>query len=37
MVLENGRMIQWGTHDKLMEQEGYYKELYFNQLSSKEN
>ena len=37
MVLENGRMIQWGTHDELMEQEGYYKELYFNQLSGKEN
>ena len=37
LVLENGRMIQWGNHDELMEQEGYYKELYFNQLSSKEN
>lgn len=37
LVLENGRMIQWGNHEALMEQEGYYKELYFNQLSGKEN
>ena len=37
IVLENGRVIQTGTHDELMAQEGYYKELYINQLSGKES
>ncbi|WP_445384477.1 ABC transporter ATP-binding protein [Robiginitalea sp. IMCC44478] len=37
MVLENGKIIQFGKHEQLISQEGYYKELYINQLSEKEN
>lgn len=37
IVLESGRVIQEGTHDELLSQQGYYKELYINQLSGKEN
>ncbi|MEZ4809241.1 MAG: ABC transporter ATP-binding protein [Allomuricauda sp.] len=36
IVLENGRIIQEGTHEELNNIEGYYKELYLNQLSEKE-
>ncbi|PWL38248.1 ABC transporter [Flagellimonas aquimarina] len=36
IVLENGSIIQEGTHDELNNIEGYYKELYLNQLSEKE-
>ena len=36
IVLENGSILQTGTHDELMAREGYYKELYINQLSEKE-
>jgi ATP-binding cassette subfamily B protein len=37
IVLEQGEIIQQGTHDLLVNQEGYYKELYMHQLSEKEN
>ncbi len=37
IVLENGRVLQRGTHDQLMAQDGYYKQLYINQLSGKES
>ncbi len=37
LVLEDGKLIQQGTHDALNAVEGYYKELYKNQLSEKEN
>ena len=37
IVLENGKILQTGTHDELMAKEGYYKELYINQLSEKES
>ncbi|WP_419214165.1 ABC transporter ATP-binding protein [Maribacter sp. X9] len=37
LVLEDGKLIQQGTHDELNSKEGYYKELYHNQLSEKEN
>lgn len=37
IVLESGRVIQEGTHGELLSQQGYYKELYINQLSGKEN
>lgn len=37
LVLEDGRLLQEGTHDDLINTEGYYKELYINQLSEKEN
>ncbi|TXN35059.1 ABC transporter ATP-binding protein [Flagellimonas hymeniacidonis] len=36
IVLENGAIIQEGTHEELNNVEGYYKELYLNQLSEKE-
>ncbi|MDX1313931.1 MAG: ABC transporter ATP-binding protein [Eudoraea sp.] len=36
IVLEDGEILQEGTHDLLVEQEGYYKELYMHQLSEKE-
>ena len=37
IVLENGSIIQEGNHLSLIEEEGYYKHLYNNQLSEKEN
>ncbi|MGB5171808.1 MAG: ABC transporter ATP-binding protein [Eudoraea sp.] len=37
LVLEDGKILQQGTHNDLISQNGYYKELYFNQLSTKEN
>lgn len=37
LVLENGKLIQQGTHEELNTRDGYYKELYHNQLSEKEN
>ncbi|RZS93159.1 ABC transporter ATP-binding protein [Aquimarina brevivitae] len=36
IVLEDGKIIQQGTHNQLVSQEGYYKELYLKQLSEKE-
>ena len=36
LVLDNGRIIQEGTHEELNNKTGYYKELYFNQLAEKE-
>ncbi len=37
IILDHGEIIQQGTHDLLVNQEGYYKELYAHQLSEKEN
>lgn len=37
IVLENGRILQKGTHDELINLKGYYNELYTSQLSEKEN
>ncbi len=37
IVLEDGKIIQEGTHNQLVNTEGYYKNLYFKQLSEKEN
>ena len=37
LVLDNGQLIQEGTHEDLIRQDGYYKDLYINQLSEKEN
>ncbi len=37
IVLEEGNILQQGTHNQLVAQEGYYKDLYINQLSEKEN
>ncbi|MDL5511637.1 ABC transporter ATP-binding protein [Arenibacter sp. M-2] len=36
IVLEDGKLIQEGTHEELNSVEGYYKELYMHQLSEKE-
>jgi len=36
IILEEGEIIQEGTHNQLIRQEGYYKELYNKQLSEKE-
>jgi ATP-binding cassette subfamily B protein len=36
IVLENGSIIQKGTHNELVNSEGYYKELYAKQLLEKE-
>ncbi len=33
IVLEEGQILQEGTHDALINTEGYYKELYHHQLS----
>ncbi|MFC4094432.1 ABC transporter ATP-binding protein [Euzebyella saccharophila] len=37
LVLEDGRLLQEGSHEELNSQNGYYKELYATQLSEKEN
>lgn len=37
LILDHGRLIQEGTHEQLVREEGYYKDLYINQLSEKEN
>ncbi|MDY8137823.1 ABC transporter ATP-binding protein [Aquimarina sp. 2201CG5-10] len=36
IVLEDGQIIQQGTHNQLINKEGYYKELFLKQLSEKE-
>jgi len=36
IVLEDGKIIQQGTHNELVNSEGYYKELYAKQLLEKE-
>ncbi len=36
IVLEEGQIIQQGTHTELLNAEGYYKELYAKQLLEKE-
>lgn len=37
IVLEDGKVIQQGTHAALANVDGYYKELYLNQLSETSN
>ena len=36
IILEDGKIIEKGTHNELLEQNGYYKDLYIKQLSEKE-
>ena len=36
IVLDQGKVVQNGTHEHLINTDGYYKELYLKQLSSKE-
>ncbi len=37
IVLEDGKIIQEGTHELLINQSGYYKDLYLKQLSETSN
>jgi ATP-binding cassette, subfamily B, multidrug efflux pump len=36
IILEEGKIIQQGSHNQLVSSDGYYKELYLKQLSEKE-
>ncbi len=36
IILEDGEIVQQGSHTQLINQEGYYKELYAKQLNEKE-
>ncbi|HLN96156.1 MAG TPA: ABC transporter ATP-binding protein, partial [Flavobacterium sp.] len=36
LILDQGRIVQQGTHTALLSEEGYYRELYLKQLSEKE-
>ncbi len=36
IILDNGKIIQEGSHQTLINTEGYYKDLYLKQLSEKE-
>lgn len=36
IILEHGKIIQQGSHNQLVNQPGYYKELFYKQLSEKE-
>jgi ATP-binding cassette subfamily B protein len=36
IILENGEIVQQGPHSQLINEDGYYKELYAEQLNEKE-
>jgi len=36
IILDQGEIIQKGTHEELMDQDGYYRNLYQKQLSEKD-
>ena len=36
IIIDEGKILQEGSHIQLLNQEGYYKELYLKQLSEKE-
>ena len=36
IILDEGKIIEQGTHSQLLDLNGYYKELYLKQLSEKE-
>ncbi len=36
IILENGKILQEGSHNQLINVDGYYKDLYYKQLSEKE-
>ena len=35
MVLNGGEIVEFGPHDELMEQKGFYYALYMSQFKSK--
>ena len=37
IVLKDGKIIQKGNHEKLIKQTGYYKELFYKQLTKKDD
>jgi ATP-binding cassette subfamily B protein len=37
IVLDNGKIIQQGTHKSLIKTPGYYKDLFLKQQSDKKN
>jgi ATP-binding cassette subfamily B multidrug efflux pump len=37
IILDEGKIIQQGTHNELVKKEGFYKDLFIKQLSEKEN
>ena len=37
IILDDGEIIQQGTHNQLINEKGYYKELFEQQLLEKEN
>ncbi|MBA4738863.1 MAG: ABC transporter ATP-binding protein [Flavobacteriaceae bacterium] len=37
IVLNDGKIIQKGSHEELIKENGYYKQLYFKQLTEKED
>ena len=37
IVLNDGKIIQKGSHEELINENGYYKQLYFKQLTEKED
>ena len=36
IILDEGKIVQQGSHNELITQDGYYKELYEEQLDEKE-
>jgi ATP-binding cassette subfamily B protein len=36
IIIEDGEIIQQGSHNQLVNRDGYYKELYLKQLSEKD-
>jgi ATP-binding cassette subfamily B protein len=37
IILDEGMILEEGTHSELLANNGYYKDLYNKQLSEKEN
>ena len=37
IILDDGKIIQEGTHESLVNEDGFYKDLFIKQLSEKEN
>ena len=36
IIIDQGKIIQQGSHNQLINEKGYYSELYLKQLSEKE-